>query len=99
MILTNNKPRNKIGLSRTYDYFEYKGLYRTKEIKNPNLYAVIYIREDNRKIEVKRNYQYINDLYDDNYVLLDIYHLLCFLLGFKSNFYDIRSIKHTLFFK
>ena len=83
MILTNNKPRNQIGLSRTYDYFEYKGLNRTKEIKNPNLYAVIYIRADNRKIEVKRNYQDIYVLYDDNYILLDIYHLIKHTLVFK----------------
>jgi hypothetical protein len=45
-----NKPRNQMGLSRAYDYFEYNGLNRTKEIKNPNLYAVIYIRADNRKL-------------------------------------------------
>jgi hypothetical protein len=94
----NDEPRIQVGLSRTYDYFEYKGLNRTKEIKNPDLYAAIYIRADNRKIEVKRIYQDINEFYGDNYILLDLYNLLCFLLGYVSNFFGRRSIKHKLFF-
>ncbi len=58
----------------------------------------MYIRADNRKIEVKRNYQDINEFYGDNYILLDLYHLLCFLLGYYSSFFGRRSIKHKLFF-
>ena len=95
---SHHKPRNEIGLSRTYDYFEFKGLNRTEEIKTPNGYATIYIRADNRKIEVKRNYLDINDFYGNNYILLDLYHLLCFLLGYYSSFFGRRSIKHKLFF-
>ena len=95
---SNNEPRNQIGLSRTYDYFEYKGLNRTQEIRDPLGYATMYIRADNRKIEVKRNYQDINEFYGNNYILLDLYYLLCFILGYYSSFFGRRSIKHKLFF-
>ena len=58
----------------------------------------MYIRADNRKIEVKRNSQDINEFYGDNYILLDLYNLLCFLLGYYSDFFNRRSVKHKLFF-
>ena len=92
------EPIDQVGLSRTYDYFEFKGMNRTKEIQDPKEYARIYIREDNRKIEVKRIYQDINEFYGDNYILLDIYYLLCFFLGFYTDFFARTSIKHKLFY-
>ena len=94
----HEEPRIQVGLSKSYDYFEYKGLNRTKNIRNPDLYAAMYIRADNRKIEVKRIYQDINEFYGDNYIVLDLYHLICFLLGYVADFFGRRSIKHKLFF-
>ena len=95
---SEDEPRKQIGLSRTYDYFEYKGLNRTKEIRDPNNYATLYIRADNRKIEVRRIYQDINEFYGDNYILLDSFYFICFILGYYTNYLDRRAIKHKLFF-
>ena len=94
----DKEPRDQIGLSRTYDYFNYKGENRSKEIRDPRGYAKMYIRADNKKIEVKRNYQDISEFFGDNCILLDINNLICFLLGFYTNFFARRSIKHKLFF-
>ena len=94
----HEEPRIQVGLSRTYDYSEYKGLNRTKNIRNPDFYAAMYVRADNRKIEVKRIYQDINEFYGDNYIILDLYHLINFLLGYVADFFGRRSIKHKLFF-
>lgn len=91
--------RDQIGISRTYDYFDYKGVNRTKEtVRDPTGYAKIYIRADNRRIEVERYYQDINEFYGDNYILLDLYYFICFLLGFYTDFFARRSLKHKLFF-
>ena len=93
------EPRDQIGLSRTYDYFDYKGVNRSDEIvRDPTGYAKMYIRADNRRIEVVRYYQDINEFYGNNYILLDLYCFICFLLGFYTDFFARRSLKHKLFF-
>ena len=94
----DKEPRDQIGLSRTYDYFDYKGENRNEGIRDPSGYATMYIRADNRKIEVERSYQDINEFYGDNYILLDLYYFICFLLGFYTDFFARRSLKHKLFF-
>ena len=95
---SDTEPRKQMGLSRIYDYFEYKGLNRTMEIFSSTGYATMYIRADNRRIEVQRNYQDINEFYGDNYILFDLYNFILFLLGYYNDFFCRRSIKHKLFF-
>ena len=95
-----NSPRLQIGLSRTQDYFEYKGLNRTKDksIKDRTDYARIYLRADNKKIEVKRHYQDIMEFYADNSILIDFFNFFCIIIGFLTDFLAKKSLAKKLFF-
>ena len=95
-----NKPRIQIGLSKTYDYFEYKGLNRTNDasIKDRTDYARIYIRADNKKIEIKRHYEDIMEFYANNSILIDVFNFICIILGFFNEISAKKSITKKLFF-
>jgi hypothetical protein len=55
-IIKKEKKGLYTGFSRVEDYFLYKGVNRTKQIFDHNKYARIYIRADNKLIEIKREY-------------------------------------------
>ena len=84
----------KTGLSRTEDYSVYKGLNRTYEkIDDYNNYAKIYIRLDNRKVEIKRRYQDFFEFYADNSsILISLYYLFSIIF---SN-YDRTKANHSI---
>ena len=95
-----NEPKIQIGFSKQYDYFEYKGLNRTKDasIQDRTEYARIYIRADNKKIEIKRHYEDIMEFYANNSILIDVFNFLCIILGFINEYTARKSLVNKLFF-
>ena len=93
------EPRLQAGLSRIYDYFEYKGFDISDEsiVKTKNEYARIYLRADNKKIEIKRHYDNIMEFYGDNYIILDLFDFLCFLLGIITAYLDRITLQRKIF--
>ena len=69
-IIKKEKKGLYTGFSRVEDYFLYKGVNRTKQIFDHNKYARIYIRADNKLIEIKREYQKALEFYADATSLL-----------------------------
>ena len=95
-----NEPKIQIGFSKQYDYYEYKGLNRTKDasIHDRTEYARIYIRADNKKIEIKRHYEDIMEFYANNSILIDVFNFLCIVLGFINEYRARKSLVNNLFF-
>ena len=93
-------PRLQTVLSRTEDYYEYKGLNRTKDysIKDRTDYARIYLRADNKNIEIKRHYQDIMEFYADNSILLDLINFFCIIFSFINEYLSYNSIMNKIFY-
>ena len=92
-------PRIITGFSRVEDYSMYKGLIRNSSIKDNQKYAKLYVRVDNRKIVIKRNYpDFMVFFADTSAFLMCIYEVLCFVLGFYAYFKANHSISKKLFF-
>ena len=93
-------PVIKTGLSRTEDYSLYKGLDRTSRDDNDNInYAKIYIRADNRKIDIKRRYQDFMEFYaDTSALLLSIFWILGVILAYYDRKVTNHSISKKLFY-
>ena len=92
-------PRIITGFSRVEDYSMYKGLIRNSSIKDNQKYAKLYVRVDNRKIVIKRNYpDFMVFFADTSAFLMCIYEVLCFALGFYAYFKANHSISKKLFF-
>ena len=92
--MEEQKIQKQTGLSRVEDYAEYKGINRTlRGFGNDNIYAKIYIRADNRKIIIKRNYQDLLELYAEKSSLwLSLY----WILGFLFSLYDKEKASHSI---
>ena len=100
LYIKKEKTRIQTGLSRVEDYAEYKGLNRTfKNYSSISNYAKIYIRADNRKIIIKREYEDIMEFYaDKSSLLLSIYWLLCHILALYGREKANHSISKKLFY-
>ena len=94
------KPKILTGLSRVEDYAQYKGLNRTfKQYKDFSNYAKIYIRADNRKIIIKREYPDIIEFFSEkSSILLGLYWLLCHILALYGREKANHSISKKLFY-
>ena len=90
----------KTSLSRTEEYFLYKGLNRY--VEKPfeyEYYAKIYIRTDTKKTIIKRKYQKLIEFYaDSSSLLIGIFEILCIIFNFINNFYASHSFTKKLFF-
>ena len=88
------------GLSRVEDYSLYKGLNRAaKKVKDYETYAKIYLRADNKKIEIKRRYQDFMEYYaDSSSLLLSIFWGLGIIFAYYDKVKAIHSISKKLFY-
>ena len=100
LYMKNENPRIETGLSRVEDYAVYKGLNRTdKDDDVYSNYAKIYIRADDRKIIIKREYKDIMEFYaDKSSLLLSIYWILCFFFSLYDREKANHSISKRLFY-
>ena len=94
------KKETKTGFSRTEDYFLYKGVNRSPYSSNNNSnYATIYIRADNKKMEIKKEYQNFLDFNAEiSSFCLGIFAFLNILFSFYNGYHSTRSMSKKLFF-
>ena len=100
---TQDKIENRtfVGFSRVEDYALYMGENRTKyyNASDRSTYAKIYIRADNRKVEVKRRYQDFMEFYaDSSGMLLSIFWILGVIFAFYDRIKANHSISKRLFY-
>ena len=88
----SDDPQKRIGISRIYDYFQVRG----PDSSNTE-FAKMYLRADNRKIEIKRHYQNIMEFYADNSIIKDLFEILCFTIGILTKYLDKKSLQKRLF--
>ena len=90
----------KTGLSRIEDYAVYKGLDRVdKKTDDYNIYAKIYIRADNKKVEIYREYQDLMDFYDETTAIFwTLYYIFISLIASYDYKKATHSISKKLFF-
>ena len=90
-----------IGFSRTENYIAFEGLNRTNAIfanPNNNKYAKIYIRVDNKKMEIKKKYQSFLEFYaEKSSFWFDIFSLLDFIINIIYNYASNRILSQKLF--
>lgn len=100
IINKEEEPLLKTGFSRAEQYFLYKGTDRfSNKPYNYNKYANLYIRVDNKKLEIKRKYQNILEFYADNSVLLiSLFVFINFIIRIYNTFKSNLSISRRLFF-
>ena len=100
IINKEKEPVLKTGFSRAEQYFLYKGTDRySNKPYNYKKYANLYIRVDNKKLEIKRKYQNLLEFYADNSALLiSLFNLINFLIRIYNNFKSNLSISRRLFF-
>ena len=88
------EPINRTGLSRVEDYGVYKGLDRAvMKTEDYSIYAKMYIRVDNKKIEIKRRYQDFMEFFADTTALFST---LFFVLGAIFAYYDRVKANHSI---
>ena len=88
------EPINRTGLSRVEDYAVYKGLDRgVMKTEDYSIYAKMYIRVDNKKIEIKRRYQDFMEFFADTTALFST---LFFVLGAIFAYYDRVIANHSI---
>ena len=94
------KSSTKTGLSRIEDYAVYKGLNRVdKKTDDYNIYAKIYIRADNKKVEIYRTYQDFMDFYDETTAIFwTLYYFAILVIPDYDRKKAIHSISKKLFF-
>ena len=100
VISGEEEPTIKTGLSRIEDYAVYKGLNRVdKKTDDYNIYAKIYIRADNRKVEIYRTYQDLMDFYDETTAIFwTLYYLSVYFIASYDRKKAIHSISKKLFY-
>ena len=88
------KEEIKAGLSRIEDYSTYKGLDRAvKKVEGYEEYAKLFLRVDNKKVEIKRRYQDFMEFYaDTSSFLLSIF----WVIGVIFAYYDRIKAKHSI---
>ena len=94
------EPLLKTGFSRAEQYFLYKGTDRyPKKPYSFHKYANLYIRVDNKKIEINRKYQNLLEFYADNSsLLISIFAILKYLFSKYNTFKANESISKRLFY-
>ena len=94
------EPLIETGYSRVENYFLYKGLDRfSKKPTEYESYARIYLRVDNKLIEIQRKYQDILEFYaDTSSLLVSIFQILLFIFNLFNNYKGEYSITQKLFF-
>ena len=94
------KPTIKTGLSRVEDYAVFKDLNRTfKKVVDYEAYAKMYIRVDNKRIEIKRRYQDLMEFYaDTSALLLSIFWILGNIFAYYDRIKANHSISKKLFY-
>ena len=94
------KPTIKTGLSRVEDYAVFKDLNRTfKKVVDYEAYAKMYIRVDNKRIEIKRRYQDLMEFYaDTSSLLLSIFWILSKIFAYYDRIKANHSISKKLFY-
>jgi hypothetical protein len=100
IINEEEEPLLKTGFSRAEQYFLYKGTDRfLNKPYNYNKYANLYIRVDNKKLEIKRKYQNLLEFYADNSsLLISLFVFINFLISIYNTFKSNLSISRRLFF-
>ena len=90
----------KTGLSRVEDYALYKGLDRVNnKVEDYEVYAKMYIRADNKKIEIKRRYQDLMEFYaDTSSLLLSLFWILGIIFAYYDKIKANHSISKQLFY-
>ena len=92
-----NNSRTFVGFSRVEDYGLYKGEDRTT-IKSSD-YAKIYIRADNKKVEIQRRYEDLMEFYaDTSALLLSIFWILGVILAYYDRMMTNHEISKSLFY-
>ena len=97
---TEDEQQINNSLSRTEQYFLYKGLNRG-EIKPTDFqyYAKIYIRVDTKKIRVKKKYQNLSEFYSDTFSFWGFVFYVCgIFFNIYNKFYLSRSFEKKYFF-
>ena len=61
-----SEDEERIGFSRTENFFTYQGLDRINDGDDYDKYAKFYIRVDNKKIEIKKKYESFLEFYAEN---------------------------------
>ena len=100
VIKYDGDPLLKTGFSRDEQYFLYKGLNRflTKPYGYKN-YAKLYIRVDNKKLEIKRKYQQLIEFYGEHSSsLIGVFVILNIVFSFINNCVFNHIIVQKLFF-
>ena len=94
------KPEIKTGLSRVEDYSVYKGLDRAeRKAESYWEYAKLFIRADNKKVEIKRRYQDLMEFYaDTSALLLSIFWFLAKIFAYYDRIKANHSISKKLFY-
>lgn len=95
---SESEEEEKIGFSRNENYFIYKGLDRDDEIPDFLEYAKLYIRVDNKKVEIKKKYQSFLEFWADNSSLwIDIFQFINFIVSFIYYYKSNRILSKKLF--
>ena len=90
-----------VGFSRVEDYSQYIGENRTKfnYLKDSSQYAKIYIRVDNKKVEIKRRYEDFMEFYADTSALfLSVFWILGIIFAYYDRIITNHSISRRLFY-
>ena len=91
--------KKNIGYSRVEDYFLYKGVGTSSNFKDKDIYANLYIRADNKRLEIKRENQNVLDFYAQNSAFWgSLFTVLNFFFTIYNNFHANRSMSRKLFF-
>ena len=100
VIPKEEEPIIKSGLSRIEDYAVYKGLNRVeKKTDDYNIYAKVYIRADNKKVEIYRTYQDFMDFYDETTAIFwTLYYFAILVIPSYDRKKVIHSVSKKLFF-
>ena len=100
MLFNFEEPRKETGLSRVVDYAVYKGLNRSvNNYKDNDIYERIYIKQDNRKILIKKEYKNLLVFYGEkSSLLLSLYWILCFFFSLYDKEKANHSISKKLFY-
>ena len=96
-----NDSNTYVGFSRVEDYAQYIGENRTafKNISDSRYYARLYIRADNKKVEIKRRYEDFMEFYaDTSALLLSIFWILGVILAYYDRMKTNHEISKSLFY-
>ena len=96
-----NDSNTYVGFSRVEDYAQYIGENRTafKNIYDSRYYDRLYIRADNKKVEIKRRYEDFMEFYaDTSALLLSIFWILGVILAYYDRMKTNHEISKSLFY-